>query len=165
MRRANQELAELAAQQKAVALGGSAQARYQEAQVNAANQCLHRLELSGLEEVQHEMAALQQQLNIDQQVHEVWPLLLLHQPVSAADTSFALGERVGSDLMVCSSNAAAGLQSQAAGLAMTTAWLQVSLWHAHPQIRQVHCCSCNLANNVKVMDISIRQYVTWACSS
>ena len=75
MRKANQALAELAAQQKAVALGGSAKARYREAQVNSANECLHRLELSSLEDLQQEIAAMQQQLEIDEQVHEVPALL------------------------------------------------------------------------------------------
>ena len=71
MRKANQALAELAAQQKAVALGASAKARYREAQVKSANECLHRLELSSLEDLQQEIAAMQQQLEIDEQVHEV----------------------------------------------------------------------------------------------
>ena len=71
MRKANQGLADLAAQQKAVALGGSAKARYREAQVTSANECMHRLELSSLEDLQQEIAAMQQQLEIDEQVHEV----------------------------------------------------------------------------------------------
>lgn len=71
MRKANQALVELAAQQKAVALGGSAKAQYREAQVTSANECLHRLELTSLEDLQQEIAAMQQQLEIDEQVHEV----------------------------------------------------------------------------------------------
>lgn len=71
VRKANQALAELAAQQKAVALGGSAKARYREAQVKSANECAHRLEVSSLEDLQQEIAAMQQQLEIDEQVHEV----------------------------------------------------------------------------------------------
>ena len=71
MRRASQALAELNQQQKAVALGGSSKARYREAQVGAANECARRLENCKLTELQDQIAALQEQLEIDQQVHEV----------------------------------------------------------------------------------------------
>ena len=71
MRRAGQALAELNGQQKAVALGGSSKARYREAQVGAANECARRLENHSLAELQDQIAVLQQQLEIDQQVHEV----------------------------------------------------------------------------------------------
>ncbi|KAL3157596.1 hypothetical protein ABBQ32_012046 [Trebouxia sp. C0010 RCD-2024] len=70
MRRASQALAELNQQQKAVALGGSSKARYRQAQVGAANECARRLENSMLSELQDQIAALQEQLEIDQQVHE-----------------------------------------------------------------------------------------------
>ncbi len=71
MRRAGQALAELNGQQKAVALGGSSKARYREAQVGAANECARRLESNSLSELQDQIAVLQQQLEIDQQVQEV----------------------------------------------------------------------------------------------
>lgn len=71
MRRAGQALAELNGQQKAVALGGSSKARYREAQVGAANECARRLENHSLAELQDEIAVLQQQLEVNQQVHEV----------------------------------------------------------------------------------------------
>ncbi len=77
MRRAGQALAELNGQQKAVALGGSSKARYREAQVGAANECACRLENSKLSQQQDQIAALQQQLEIDQQVHEVLMALLI----------------------------------------------------------------------------------------
>ena len=75
MRRASQALAELNQQQKAVALGGSSKARYREAQVGAANECTRRLENCKLSEVQDQIAALQEQLQIDQQVQEVCCIL------------------------------------------------------------------------------------------
>lgn len=71
MRRAGQALAELNGQQKAVALGGSSKARYREAQVGAANECARRLENHSLAELQDEIAVLQQQLEVNQQVQEV----------------------------------------------------------------------------------------------
>lgn len=71
MRRASQALGELNQQQKAVALGGSSKARYRQAQVGAANECARRLENCMLTELQDQIAALQEQLEIDQQVHEV----------------------------------------------------------------------------------------------
>ena len=71
MRRASQGLAELNQQQKAVALGGSSKARYREAQVGAANECARRLDNCQLSELQDQIAALQEQLEIDQQVQEV----------------------------------------------------------------------------------------------
>lgn len=72
MRRASQALAELNQQQKAVALGGSSKARYREAQVGAANECASRLDSCKLSELQDQIAALQEQLQIDQQVQEVY---------------------------------------------------------------------------------------------
>ena len=71
MKRANQALAELNAQQKSVAVGGSSRARYREAQVGAANQCTCRLKADSLVELQDQIAALTEQLEMDQQVHEV----------------------------------------------------------------------------------------------
>ena len=72
MRKASHALAELNQQQKAVALGGSSKARYRQAQVGAANECARRQESCMLSELQDQIAALQEQLEIDQQVHEVW---------------------------------------------------------------------------------------------
>lgn len=75
MRRASQALAELNQQQKAVALGGSSKARYREAQVGAANECARRLESCKLSELQDQIAVLQEQLEIDQQVQMVCSIL------------------------------------------------------------------------------------------
>ena len=68
MRRASQALAELNAQQKSVAVGGSSRARYREAQVGAANQCTRRLKADSLVELQDQIAALTEQL--DQAQHK-----------------------------------------------------------------------------------------------
>lgn len=76
MRRAGQALSELNGQQKAVAIGGSSKARYREAQVGAANECVRRLENNSLSQLQDQIAALQQQVEIDQQVHEVAMLFM-----------------------------------------------------------------------------------------
>ena len=76
MKRAAQALAELNAQQKSVAVGGSSRARYREAQVTAANQCTRRLKAESLLDLQDQIAALTEQLEMDQQVHEVCALLL-----------------------------------------------------------------------------------------
>lgn len=76
MRRASQALAELNQQQKAVALGGSSKARYREAQVGAANECARRLENCKLTDLQDQIAALQEQLQMDQQVQEVCCVLM-----------------------------------------------------------------------------------------
>lgn len=76
MRRASQALAELNQQQKAVALGGSSKARYREAQVGAANECARRLENCKLSELQDQIAVLQEQLEIDQEVQMVCSVLI-----------------------------------------------------------------------------------------
>ena len=93
MRKASRALAELNQQQKAVALGGSSKARYREAQVGASNECARRLENSKLSELQDQIATLQEQLEIDQQVHEVTSHHPPHHPtlVCCAETEYMWG--------------------------------------------------------------------------